>query len=151
MLKGCNWGKSWGIWIKDKNEFLIFSDCATRISQLYFKKNHYTPRKSGVPISQIYKLKKQLNTLIHEELNHVDAAKRHLFLMNLNQPEGEKDSEQVHEALPILMNGIKTHYWQLLSMMDKLTQLANELAITNMKHQIETGTADSKLLDRRLA
>ena len=151
MLKGCNWGKSWGIWIKDKNEFLIFSDCATRISQLYFKKNHYTPRKSGVPISQIYKLKKQLNTLIHEELNHVDAAKRHLFLIKLNQPEVEKDSELVHEALPILMNGIKTHYWQLLSMMDKLTQLANELAITNMKHQIETGTADSKLLDRRLA
>ena len=71
--------------------------------------------------------------------------------MKLNKPEGEKDSEQVHEALPILMNGIKTHYWQLLSMMDKLTQLANELAITNMKHQIETGTADSKLMDRHPA
>jgi len=27
-----------------------------------------------------------------------------------SQPEGEKDSEELHEALPILKNGIKTHY-----------------------------------------
>jgi hypothetical protein len=59
--------------------------------------------------------------------------------------------ERHPEHTVFYMNGIKTHYWQLLSMMDKLTQLANELAITNMKHQIETGTADSKLLDRQLA
>ncbi len=31
------------------------------------------------------------------------------------------------------------------------TKILDELAITNMKHQIETGTADSKLLDRQLA
>jgi hypothetical protein len=44
--------------------------------------------------------------------------------------------ERHPEHTVFYMNGIKTHYWQLLSMMDKLTQLANELAITNMKHQI---------------